>query len=142
MLHELLDQKYTFFRGTSELNNEADGNQKWEAIIRKMTNYYTMILTKKKKCSFISSSLVNFDNSKMDRNLLKVYFQFGKAVICVMNTHLESLRQYQYSKIRKEQLKLCFEHVQQEKENLMVIFGGDLNLRDKEVNFLDGKFFD
>jgi endonuclease/exonuclease/phosphatase family metal-dependent hydrolase len=71
----------------------------------------------------------------MSRNLLKVSFNYeNTAKICVMNTHLESLRDCKKAKIRKEQLKLCFDHVQQENEERMVIFGGDLNLRDKEVN--------
>ena len=39
----------------------------------------------------------------------------------------------EYSAERKNQLKQCFEKVLKQNETTTVIFGGDLNLRDKEL---------
>lgn len=48
-----------------------------------------------------------------------------------MTSHLESTKDF--GDERKRQLKQCFEAVKAESASQNVIFGGDLNLRDKEV---------
>lgn len=50
-----------------------------------------------------------------------------------MTSHLESTKDF--GEERKRQLKQCFEAVKAEPAGQNVIFGGDLNLRDKEVYF-------
>lgn len=50
-----------------------------------------------------------------------------------MTSHLESTKDFRDQ--RKRQLKQCFEAVKAEPASQNVIFGGDLNLRDKEVFF-------
>jgi tyrosyl-DNA phosphodiesterase 2 len=49
----------------------------------------------------------------------------------LLTTHLESLASH--SSERQRQLKLCFDAVSKAPKDHTVIFGGDLNLRDKEV---------
>jgi endonuclease/exonuclease/phosphatase family metal-dependent hydrolase len=48
-----------------------------------------------------------------------------------MTSHLESTKHF--GEERKRQLKQCFQAVNAEEQHQNVIFGGDLNLRDKEV---------
>lgn len=95
--------------------------------------YFTMILVKKKTCSITSKDLIIFENSMMSRNLLKVELIYREVVsLCVMTTHLESTKEF--ANQRMAQLKKCFTHVQAQNPNMVVFFGGDLNIRDAEVN--------
>jgi len=50
----------------------------------------------------------------------------------MMTSHLESTKNY--AEARKKQLKQCFEYIKNRDADRTVIFGGDLNLRDKEVS--------
>ena len=50
----------------------------------------------------------------------------------LLNTHLESTAEHAGE--RMKQLRLCFDRVNSAEEDKNVIFGGDLNLRDKEVS--------
>ena len=53
--------------------------------------------------------------------------------IDLMTTHHESGTEELASKERIEQLKLCFKHMINSPSHRTVLFGGDLNLREKEV---------
>lgn len=57
--------------------------------------------------------------------------------LTLMTSHLESTKTH--SAERKRQLSAAFKHMSEAAPNQTVIFGGDLNLRDKEVR---GKCFD
>lgn len=48
-----------------------------------------------------------------------------------MTSHLESTKNY--GEARKQQLKQCFEYIKNREADRTVVFGGDLNIRDKEV---------
>ena len=52
--------------------------------------------------------------------------------LTLMTSHLESTKSHE--KERTRQLKICLDAMSQESEEKGVIFGGDLNLRDKEVS--------
>lgn len=52
--------------------------------------------------------------------------------LCLMTSHLESTKDH--SKERMKQLQIVFKEMQKESESTTVIFGGDTNLRDSEVN--------
>lgn len=52
--------------------------------------------------------------------------------LCLMTSHLESTKDH--SKERMKQLKIVLNKMQKESESTTVIFGGDTNLRDSEVN--------
>lgn len=70
----------------------------------------------------------------MQRNLLVTKAFVGKAKIALLNTHLESTAEF--SAQRKQQLMSCFEIAKSFSPEYNVLFGGDLNLRDKEVTGL------
>lgn len=117
-----------------------------------------MILVSKKTCTASSNQLIDFENSVMGRNLLKVKFTYKKLVdVCVMTSHLESTADF--SKQRIEQLRKCFKEIESQNENSLVFFGGnqiqefnlvkkffvkinvfkgDLNLRDKDLEAIGG----
>ena len=50
----------------------------------------------------------------------------------LLTSHLESTAEYSVE--RKKQLKIGFDAMQNTPVNCTVVFGGDLNLRDKEVS--------
>lgn len=52
--------------------------------------------------------------------------------LCLMTSHLESTKHH--SKERIKQLQIVLNKMQKESESTTVIFGGDTNLRDSEVN--------
>lgn len=52
--------------------------------------------------------------------------------LCLMTSHLESTKDH--SKERIKQLQIVLNEMQKESESTTVIFGGDTNLRDSEVN--------
>lgn len=51
----------------------------------------------------------------------------------LMTSHHESGTEELASEQRVEQLKLCFQQVKNAPGHRVVLFGGDLNLREKEV---------
>jgi hypothetical protein len=51
-----------------------------------------------------------------------------------MTSHHESGTEELASQERIEQLKLCFKHMINAPSHRVVLFGGDLNIREKEVN--------
>ena len=98
-------------------------------------HYYTMILSKRKTCKIESSDLIEYPNTVMARNLLEVKLAYmDKVNLCVLTTHLEST--VDYSKERINQLRTCFEHIAQIDKSYSIFFGGDLNLRDSEVYYI------
>ena len=102
-------------------------------------DYYIMILSKKKTCSIASKDLICFENTMMNRNLLKVNLVYRKTIkICAMTAHLESTKEFAVQ--RMAQLKKCFAHLKDQDEKSVCFFGGDLNIRDSEVNKLKLKY--
>lgn len=53
-----------------------------------------------------------------------------------MTSHLESCKDQ--ASERKKQLKVVLQNIKDEPDNVTVIFGGDTNLRDYEVNHRSG----
>jgi hypothetical protein len=52
-----------------------------------------------------------------------------------MTSHHESGTQEMISNERMEQLKLCFQRMIDTPSDRIVLFGGDLNMREREVRF-------
>jgi hypothetical protein len=81
----------------------------------------------------LTKSIIRFGNSAMNRNILQVRYKYKRSVeFVVLNAHLESTKDY--AKQRIEQLKQCFNHMLEVNDDVLVFFGGDLNLRDTEVS--------
>ena len=76
--------------------------------------------------------ITDFPGTKMERHLLNCHVKFGKLPIHLLSSHLESTAQV--GPERKRQLREVFTQMTGIKDKGDVcIFGGDLNLRDKEV---------
>lgn len=77
--------------------------------------------------------IVPYPTSEMGRNLMVARVHIGKAKLVLMNTHLESLPHEAAERMR--QLKFCFQHMlKEDSAEASIIFGGDLNLKDWELN--------
>lgn len=124
MMREALEKLYSFCSGN-----------KFAAVERSSipsNNYYTMVLVKKRSCKVLDTSVTNFANSVMNRNLLRVRINFRSMIeFYAMTTHLESTKDFGKSRI--DQLRECFREMSQVDEKYPVFFGGDLNIRDTEV---------
>lgn len=73
----------------------------------------------------------------MDRQLLSQEVTFHNQVFTIITTHLESLKENSLE--RKDQLQECFSKMLNKRENHCVIFGGDLNLREAELQELNSR---
>lgn len=128
MLQEVVDQTEDILRESLSKSYEFHGGNANQS-------YYTMILSKKNSCQSFQTETIPFQNSVMTRNLLKVKLRYNSKVdICAMTSHLESTKEF--AKPRVEQLKQSFKEMLDQEDHNLVIFGGDLNLRDSEVNIL------
>ncbi|NXO38063.1 TYDP2 phosphodiesterase, partial [Locustella ochotensis] len=98
--------------------------------------YFTAIMLKKSRVKLLKQELLPFPTTTMKRNLLVVHVSISGIEVCLMTSHLESTKNH--SKERIKQLQIVFDKMQKESESTTVIFGGDTNLRDSEVNKLGG----
>ena len=98
-----------------------------------MLPYFHTISVHKDTLDTVGSiKITDFPGSNMGRHLLNSQVQFGKIPIYLFSSHLESTSQV--GPERKRQLREVFSQMTAIKEKGDVcIFGGDLNLRDKEV---------
>lgn len=94
--------------------------------------YYTITLFKKATVEVLSTELVEYCESEMTRNMLTAKVKFANITINLINTHLESTKDFTRTRVR--QLKQAFEMSSKFPKEEAVIFAGDLNLRDKEVS--------
>jgi len=131
MLQEVVD-------GSSQIiKSLCQQNYKY-ATCSKRSEYYNAMLYKKDNNLKVEKVLEwrDFENTAMGRHLLSQEITFHNQVFTIMTTHLESLKDY--SPQRKDQLQDCFSKMLGKSENQCVIFGGDLNLREPEINAIGG----
>ena len=79
---------------------------------------------------------LSFENSQQGRHFLTYPIRFADADIILMTSHLESCGSS--SRERKNQLREILLYMRRRVNSVNVIFGGDTNLRDKEVNEVSG----
>ncbi|NXF38866.1 TYDP2 phosphodiesterase, partial [Nyctibius bracteatus] len=96
--------------------------------------YFTVIMLKKSRVKLLKHEIIPFPTTAMMRNLLVVHVSISGNELCLMTSHLESTKNH--SKERMKQLQIVLNKMQSESESTTVIFGGDTNLRDSEVNKL------
>ena len=97
-----------------------------------LAHYYPVILINHKCGEIVVNGRLNvfeFPGTSMGRHLLQMNVTFHGVSLHAITTHLESMKDY--SAERKRQLKICFDEVV--KQGKICIFGGDLNVRDKEL---------
>ncbi|XP_040288823.1 tyrosyl-DNA phosphodiesterase 2 isoform X1 [Bufo bufo] len=98
--------------------------------------YFTAIMLKKSRVKLISQEIVPFPSTVMMRNLLVVNVNICGHNICLMTSHLESTKEH--SNERVNQLRIVLKKIEEVPPSTTVIFGGDTNLRDSEVDKIGG----
>ncbi|XP_019379307.1 PREDICTED: tyrosyl-DNA phosphodiesterase 2 [Gavialis gangeticus] len=98
--------------------------------------YFTAILLKNSRVKLVKQEIIPFPTTSMMRNLLVVHATVSGNDLCLMTSHLESTKDH--SEERINQLKLVLKMMQEAPESSTVIFGGDTNLRDREVTKIGG----
>ncbi|XP_069936326.1 tyrosyl-DNA phosphodiesterase 2 [Cherax quadricarinatus] len=111
-------------------------------VVGDTRDYFTATLLRRTTVYFDAHNIVPFENTVMGRNLLCVEAHIGDVKLNLLNTHLESTAEH--SKERVEQLTLAFTNMKSCLPSSTVIFGGDLNIRDKEMSSVHppSNFFD
>uniref|UniRef100_A0A8B9H1S7 Tyrosyl-DNA phosphodiesterase 2 n=1 Tax=Astyanax mexicanus TaxID=7994 RepID=A0A8B9H1S7_ASTMX len=100
------------------------------------SGYFTAILLRRSRVELLQSSIVNFPTTEMGRNLVMATANFSGHQLCLMTSHLESLKTS--SQERCNQLRRVWKRMKEAPDGQTVIFGGDTNLRDWEVKKLGG----
>ncbi|UJR14900.1 hypothetical protein I4U23_001884 [Adineta vaga] len=96
--------------------------------------YFVVILVRRKLFQVQNSEIIKYPGTNMERNLLIVHTTYKNSIeIDLMTSHHESGTEELASKERIEQLKLCFKSMIDAPANRVVLFGGDLNIREKEL---------
>ncbi|XP_005099468.1 tyrosyl-DNA phosphodiesterase 2 isoform X2 [Aplysia californica] len=93
--------------------------------------YFTAVLLRKDCTNVHYVNIADFPGSLMTRNLLEVKADVKNVPMVLLTSHLESTAEY--SAERKKQLKMAFGRVVSLPQDCTVVFGGDLNLREKEL---------
>ncbi|NXG68280.1 TYDP2 phosphodiesterase, partial [Baryphthengus martii] len=96
--------------------------------------YFTAMMLKKSRVKLLKHEIIPFPTTSMMRNLLVVHVSVSGIELCLMTSHLESTKNHSEERIK--QLQIVLNKMQKESESTTVIFGGDTNLRDREVTKL------
>jgi len=103
----------------------------YECIRGVQGDYFVATLLRWGRVYKDSSRLVPFPGSVMGRHLLHVEAHCGQVKLDLLNTHLESTGDH--AEERKSQLKQSFQIIDNIATTSNVLYGGDLNMRDKEL---------
>ncbi|XP_076437917.1 tyrosyl-DNA phosphodiesterase 2-like [Babylonia areolata] len=98
--------------------------------------YYTAVLLHKSRAMLDDFTVVPFHSSMMGRNLVVVNCCVKGVPMTVMTSHLESTKSHAAE--RKRQLQAALKRMRESPAERTVVFGGDLNLRDKELEDVGG----
>ncbi|KAL1478549.1 hypothetical protein MTO96_035000 [Rhipicephalus appendiculatus] len=98
--------------------------------------YYVMTLLKGETVKYKSHNVAQFSSTKMERHIVQTEATFNDKDLVLLNTHLESMGYS--SEVRQMQLRRCFRQCRKEPPGKTVILGGDMNLRDHEVDSIGG----
>lgn len=112
-------------------------SSKYQIIAGGDYGYFVCTLVKKSsECKVTKSEIQEFSNTKMLRNLLKVKASYKCLYLSLMNSHLESTSAG--ARERLAQFQQALAELQSQDKDRVAIFGGDTNLRDKEVAGMGG----
>ncbi|CAF4690038.1 unnamed protein product [Rotaria sp. Silwood1] len=96
--------------------------------------YFVVILTYRDIFRIHDFEIITYPGTNMNRNLLIVHTTYKNSIeIDLMTSHHESGTDQISSEQRIEQLKLCFKRMLDTPLHRIVLFGGDLNIREKEL---------
>ncbi|CAF0776626.1 unnamed protein product [Didymodactylos carnosus] len=94
--------------------------------------YFVAIFTKKDTVKVQREEIIPYPTTQMGRNLLVLHALYNNTIeLALMTTHHESCAES--SDERKRQLQMCFEQIITTDKSVAVLFGGDLNMRNKEL---------
>ncbi|CAN7989444.1 unnamed protein product [Ixodes hexagonus] len=108
----------------------------YKLLVGNSVEYFTATLLRKNRVKYESHEVYPFSNTAMGRNVTYIKASFSDKPLTLMNTHLESTAEF--AEARKVQLKRCIRKGIKEPAERSVIFAGDLNLRDSELDDLGG----
>ncbi|XP_046702974.1 tyrosyl-DNA phosphodiesterase 2 [Silurus meridionalis] len=108
----------------------------YEFLLGNEDGYFTGILLRRCRIELVQSNIVKYPTTEMGRNLLIAEVNFSGYQLCFMTSHLESLKAS--SQERMNQLRRVWKRMREAPDSQTVIFGGDTNLRDREVQKLGG----
>ncbi|CAF4670982.1 unnamed protein product, partial [Rotaria sp. Silwood1] len=95
--------------------------------------YFVVILTRRELFKVQNIEIIKYPGTNMERNLLIAHTIYKNSIeIDLMTSHHESGTEEIASNERIEQLKLCFKYMLNSPSHRIVLFGGDLNIREKE----------
>ena len=105
---------------------------------KQIFTYFNAILIRSSSVNTENSHLdtLAFENSAQGRHFLTYPIRFAGAEVILMTSHLESYDSS--SNERKRQLNDIFLYMRRRPKEVNVIFGGDTNLRDREVVAVGG----
>ncbi|KAG9479171.1 hypothetical protein GDO78_012704 [Eleutherodactylus coqui] len=126
-LQEVIPPYYEYLKKRAVSYTIITGNEE---------GYFTAIMLKNSRVKLISQEIVPFPSTVMMRNLLVANVNVCGHHICLMTSHLESTKEH--SKERLTQLNIVLRKIQETPPSTAVIFGGDTNLRDTEVQKIGG----
>lgn len=95
-------------------------------------DYFTVVLLKRATVYRESVQIQKFEETLMMRDLTLIEAKINDKKLLLINTHLESTKDF--AEVRMRQLSMAFDHIKQSDPSTTVIFAGDLNIRDKEVD--------
>ncbi|XP_075590697.1 tyrosyl-DNA phosphodiesterase 2 [Dermatophagoides farinae] len=118
--------------------NLSNHFEMFSGFIAHSTDYYTMTLVAKKSWIQIDNGqqIINFKDTRMGRNILRTDITIDNAKLCLLNTHLESTKEF--SAIRQQQLAHLLRMFDSIDKQHTIIAAGDFNLRDKELAAIGG----
>lgn len=128
-LQEIIPATEAIIRGQLSESHHVIEAREWKGY---PAEYYTMTLLRKATVNLKSHQVVDYDLSVMTRNMLVVSVEVNGISVHLINTHLESTKEYsshrfqQIKQIRSVSKKLL-------PPNEPMIIAGDMNLRDKEL---------
>nr|DBA24504.1 TPA: hypothetical protein GDO54_012145 [Pyxicephalus adspersus] len=126
-LQEVIPAYYEYLRKRAVSYTIITGNEE---------GYFTAIMLKKSRAKLVSKEIISFPTSLMMRNLLVVNVKLCGSNICLMNSHFESTKDHSVE--RTKQLGIVLQKMLEVPSSTTVIFGGDTNLRDQEVEKIGG----
>ncbi|XP_053170809.1 tyrosyl-DNA phosphodiesterase 2-like [Scomber japonicus] len=103
----------------------------YEFIEAGKEHYFTGMMLKKSRITLLDTEIVSYPASRMLRNLLTAQVLFKGQKLHLMTSHLESCKDNSVERMR--QLRLVMKRMRDAPDDVIVLFGGDTNLRDYEV---------
>ncbi|CAF3300037.1 unnamed protein product, partial [Rotaria sp. Silwood2] len=106
----------------------------YDSYAGNIQGYFVVILTRRDMFRIHGFEIIAYPGSNMNRNLLIVHTTYKNSIeIDLMTSHHESGTEEVSSEQRIEQLKVCFQRMLDAPLHRIILFGGDLNMREKEL---------